>query len=147
MARLHVRHRTGRVKDAVRELGQTATAALRASGEVAAAICKELLPGSSEVGWMSAVVVTKGATPPLWRRMLGFNLLTGIILAIVGYVFGHWVGGLIHAASLGYGDTGQNDISILLGYLFGVIGFLIGLGFANYPLRRMMGHPPTLAEH
>ena len=28
-----------------------------------------------------------------------------------------------------------------------MIGFLIGLGFANYPIRRMLGHPPTLAEH
>ena len=35
---------------------------------------------------------------------------------------------------------------MLLGYLFGVFGFLIGLGFANYPLKRMLGHPPTLAE-
>src|SRR5690348_6594549 len=109
MARLHVRHGAGRVKAAVRELGQAATATLRAGSEVAAAICKELLPGSAKVGWMSAVAVTNGATPPLWRRLLGFNLLTGVLLAIVGYVFGHWVGGLIHAESLGYGDTGQND--------------------------------------
>ena len=28
-----------------------------------------------------------------------------------------------------------------------MIGFLVGLGFANYPIRRMLGHPPTLAEH
>ena len=36
---------------------------------------------------------------------------------------------------------------MLLGYLFGVIGFLIGLGFANYPIRRLLGHPASLAEH
>src|SRR5881275_235188 len=35
----------------------------------------------------------------------------------------------------------------MLGYLFGVLGFLIGLGFANYPIKRLLGHPPTLAEH
>ena len=28
-----------------------------------------------------------------------------------------------------------------------MIGFLVGLGFANYPIRRLLGHPPTLAEH
>ncbi len=86
---------------------------------------------------------------PAWRRLLGFNLLTGIILAIVGWLIGYWIGGLIHAPSLDYfsDDAGQNDISVLLGYLFGVFGFLIGLGFANYPIRRMLGHPPSLAEH
>src|SRR2546421_3964790 len=97
---------------------------------------------------MSAIAVTAEARPPMWRRLLGFNLLTGILLAIGGYALGHWIGGLIHAKSLdAYGDTGQNDISVLLGYLFGVIGFLVGLGFANYPVRRLLGHPPTLAEH
>src|SRR5581483_7102979 len=58
------------------------------------------------------------------------------------------VGHAIHAPSLdSFDDIGQNDIAIMLGYLFGVIGFLTGLGFLNYPIRRMLGHPPTLAEH
>src|SRR5438270_5290866 len=98
---------------------------------------------------MSAIAVTAAARPPLWRRLIGFNLLTGIIGAIIGYLVGHWIGTLIHATSLAYYSdaAGQNDISVLLGYLFGVFGFLIGLGFANYPTKRMLGHPPTLAEH
>ena len=86
------------------------------------------------------------ATPsrPLWRRLIGFNLLSGIVLAIVGWLIGHWIGTRVHAPSVSYytDSAGQNDIAILLGYLFGVLGFLIGLGFANYPVRRMMGHPP-----
>ena len=28
-----------------------------------------------------------------------------------------------------------------------MVGFLVGLGFANYPVKRMLGHPPSLAEH
>src|SRR6202035_2611375 len=28
----------------------------------------------------------------------------------------------------------------------GVLGFLIGLGFANYPVKRMLGHAPSLDE-
>ena len=88
------------------------------------------------------------AKRPLWQRLIGFNLLGAIVLAIVGWLIGDWIGHRIHAPSLDFfDDTGQNDISILLGYLFGVTGFLIGLGFANYPIRRMLGHPPTLAEH
>jgi cytochrome c oxidase subunit 1 len=86
---------------------------------------------------------------PAWRGLLGFNLLTGIVGAIVGWLFGDWIGGRIHAASIAYyaTESGQNDISVLLGYLFGVIGFLAGLGFLNYPIRRIMGYPPSLAEH
>ncbi len=34
----------------------------------------------------------------------------------------------------------------MLGYTLGVIGFLVGLGFANYPVKRLLGHPPSLAE-
>ena len=86
---------------------------------------------------------------PAWRNVIGFNLLTGIVLAVVGWLIGNIIGNAIHAPSIDYfaSDAGQNDIAILLGYLFGVIGFLVGLGFANYPIRRMLGHPPTLAEH
>jgi cytochrome c oxidase subunit I len=98
---------------------------------------------------MSAIAMNPAATPPLWRRLIGFNLLTGIIGAALGYLLGHWIGTLIEAHSLRYYSltAGQNDISVLFGYLFGTIGFLIGMGFANYPLKRMLGHPPTLAEH
>ena len=34
----------------------------------------------------------------------------------------------------------------MLGYFLGVVGFLVGLGFANYPVKRLLGHPPSLAE-
>ncbi len=98
---------------------------------------------------MSATAVTTTHRPPAWQRLLGFNLLTGIVGAIIGWLVGYWIGGRVHAVSIAYysAEAGQNDISVLLGYLFGVIGFLIGLGFAKYPIQRMLGHPPTLAEH
>ncbi len=97
---------------------------------------------------MTAISIPAGRRPA-WRGLIGFNLLTGIVLAIVGWLIGNFIGGLIRATSITYYTTeaGQNDIAVLLGYLFGVIGFLVGLGFANYPIRRMLGHPPTLAEH
>ncbi len=96
---------------------------------------------------MSAIAASLPAQRPLWRRLIGFNLLTAILLGIAGWFIGHAIGSAIHAPSLDYfDDTGENDIAILLGYFVGVIGFLVGLGFANYPLRRILGHPPTLAE-
>jgi cytochrome c oxidase subunit 1 len=97
---------------------------------------------------MTSISISAGRQP-VWRRLLGFNLLTGIVLAIVGWLIGDFIGNQIHAPSLDYFTTqlGENDIAVLLGYLFGVIGFLVGLGFANYPVRRLLGYPPTLAEH
>jgi cytochrome c oxidase subunit 1 len=87
------------------------------------------------------------AIRPLWRRLIGFNLLAGIVLGIVGFYFGWWLGHQIHAESLDFfDDTNQNDVALLLGYLFSVIGFLAGLGFLNYPLARMLGGPATQAE-
>jgi cytochrome c oxidase subunit I len=79
------------------------------------------------------------------RRLLGFNLLTAIVLGTAGYLLGRWLGDRIDASSLAYvADTGENDVSLVLGYLIGVVGFLVGLGFANYPVRRLLGHPPSL---
>ena len=90
-------------------------------------------------------------TQPPWRRLLGFNLLTGILLGIgglyLGWYGGHWLVNGLSASSLDYfGDTDQNDISLFLAYILGVIGFLVGLGFANYPLARLRGYPPSLRE-
>ncbi len=92
--------------------------------------------------------MSEAATPPLWRRLIGFNLLTGIVLGIVGFYFGWWLGHQIHANSLAYfADTNQNDLALILGYLFFTIGFLVGLGFAKYPLSRMLGRERSHIEN
>ena len=60
---------------------------------------------------------------------------------------GWWLGHQITGPSIEYfGDTGQNDIALFVAYFVGVIGFLVGLGFANYPVQRMLGKPPSLRE-
>src|SRR5438270_9770150 len=81
------------------------------------------------------------------RRLIGFNLLTAIVLGIVGFFVGHWIGGQIavgHDYLLG---TDQNDVAVFMGFLVGTIGWLAGLGFFNYPLGRLIGRPPSLREH
>jgi len=84
---------------------------------------------------------------PLWRRLIGFNLLTAVILGVGGYYFGWWIGHLINGPSFEYESaTDENDVALLLGYFFGVVGFLIGLGFANYPVSRLLGRPASLRE-
>jgi len=85
-------------------------------------------------------------TPP-WRRVVGYNLLTGLVLGVVGYYVGWWIGHHIHATSIGYfADTNQNDIAVFLGYFLSVVGFLAGLGFLSYPWARVRGYPPSLRE-
>ncbi|HTU84462.1 MAG TPA: cbb3-type cytochrome c oxidase subunit I [Solirubrobacteraceae bacterium] len=98
---------------------------------------------------MSTIAVTPGAPRTGWRQLLGFNMLTGIILGIGGWFIGYSaIGPHIHGVGVAYyaTESGQNDIGIMLGYFLGVVGFLVGLGFANYPVQRMLGAAPSLAE-
>jgi cytochrome c oxidase subunit I len=85
---------------------------------------------------------------PLWRRLVGFNLLSAVVLGVAGYYLGWFIG---HQVSTGksfefISATDENDVALLLAYLFGVVGFLIGLGFANYPVSRLLGKPASLRE-
>ena len=93
---------------------------------------------------MSAIAVSANAPRTGWRKLIGFNMLTGILLGILGWYVGHYIGDHIHGANLAYysAQAGENDIAIMLGYFLGVVGFIVGLGFANYPVKRMLGHPP-----
>ncbi|HWW89161.1 MAG TPA: cbb3-type cytochrome c oxidase subunit I [Solirubrobacteraceae bacterium] len=84
---------------------------------------------------------------PLWRRVIGFNLLLAVALGVGGYYLGWWIGHEIGGKTFKYqAKTSENDVALLLAYFFGVIGFLVGLGFANYPLSRMLGRPASLRE-
>jgi cytochrome c oxidase subunit 1 len=81
------------------------------------------------------------------RRLIGFNLLTAVVLGVGGFYLGWWLGHQVKASSIDYfSDTGQNDIALFVGYFTGVVGFLVGLGFANYPVQRLLGRPATLRE-
>jgi cytochrome c oxidase subunit 1 len=84
---------------------------------------------------------------PAWRRAVGFNFATGIVLGLVGYFVGNTIGQAVGANIDAMTTTDQNDIAIVLGYLVGVIGFLAGLGFFNYPISRLLGARPSLQEH
>src|SRR5207248_2651912 len=73
-------------------------------------------------------------------------MLTGLALGIGGWFLGGWIGGQLavgHDYLLG---SDQNDAGIFLGYIFAVLGWLVGLGFANYPIARLRGRPLSLSE-
>src|SRR6478609_6808178 len=89
-----------------------------------------------------------GARRSPWRAIFGWNALTGIVLGVGGFYLGWWVGHQIHAKSIEYfADTNQNDVALMLGYLFFAIGFVVGIGFAKYPLSRMLGREPSHREN
>jgi cytochrome c oxidase subunit 1 len=100
---------------------------------------------------MSTTVTGASSQPtqrPLWRRLLGFNLLSAVLLGIGGYYLGWFIGRQIgFEGSFAYqSKTNENSVALLLGYFLGVAGFLIGLGFANYPFARLLGRPASLRE-
>ena len=91
---------------------------------------------------------TTSPAPPLWRRLAGFNLLTGILLGIGGFYLGwfgaHWLINGLDIKSVDYfGDTDQNDLALFFGYILGVIGFLVGLGFAAWASGRRQFMAPV----
>jgi cytochrome c oxidase subunit 1 len=84
---------------------------------------------------------------PWWRRLIGFNLLSAVLLGVGGYYLGWFIGHQISGKSYEFqSKIDENDVALLLAYFFGVVGFLIGLGFANYPVSRMLGRPASLRE-
>ncbi len=92
-------------------------------------------------------VATPPASRPVWRRLIGFNLLTAVVLGVGGYYLGWFIGHQIGGPSYEYqAAIDENDTALLLAYVFGVIGFLIGLGFVNYPVSRLLGRPASLRE-
>ena len=57
------------------------------------------LTPNTEVDELVAVSTPKR---PIWQRLIGFNLISAIVLAIVGWLIGYWIGHRIHAPSIDY---------------------------------------------
>lgn len=70
---------------------------------------------------------------------LSQHLGTAIILAIVGYAFGHWLGNYIGGNYPYIVNSGQNSIAATLGLTFMTVGWLLGIGALNYPLAKLVG--------
>jgi cytochrome c oxidase subunit I len=74
--------------------------------------------------------------PVWWMRP---NFATGVVGAVGGYFFGHWLGNQLGSGFQQGATSDQNNLSIVLGYLFLTLGFLAGLGVFNDLLRLMIG--------
>jgi cytochrome c oxidase subunit 1 len=75
---------------------------------------------------------------PWWLRPAVHTALLG---AVIGYVLGHLLGNVIASGYQQIPLSDDNDVPIVLGYLFGILGWLIGLGIFNDPVRQMLGRP------
>src|SRR5580658_901926 len=71
---------------------------------------------------------------------------TAIIGAVLGYLFGHWLGNVIAAGYQQVKEGDLNDLAIVLGYAFGTIGWLAGLGVFNDLLVQMTGRDAPARE-
>jgi len=83
---------------------------------------------------------------PWWQRPAWH---TGLIGAVIGYAFGHWLGNYWAVPTATSPAVYQqiftadaNDYAIVLGYSFMVAGWLIGLGFLNDLFAQMLGRRP-----
>jgi cytochrome c oxidase subunit 1 len=93
-----------------------------------------------------SVSESRVSTPSAWSQLLGFNVIWAVALSIGGYALGHWIGAHIGINSAAQSETDQDDVAILMGLGFAILGWLAGLGFFNYPLGRIVGRPATLRE-
>ncbi len=90
------------------------------------------------------------APPRPWWLQPGIP--AGLAVAVIGYLIGHLLGNYLAASNLSteYQNlplSDSSDLPIVLGYLFGVVGWLAGLGVFNDLVRQMTGRPvPTEEE-
>jgi cytochrome c oxidase subunit 1 len=75
---------------------------------------------------------------PWWLRPAVHTALIG---AVIGYLLGHLIGNVIASGYQQVGTSDDSDIPIVMGYLLGVLGWLIGLGVFNDTFQQMRGRP------
>jgi cytochrome c oxidase subunit 1 len=80
---------------------------------------------------------------PWWLRPAVHTAIAG---AIIGYFLGHWLGNFLSSGYQQNALSDSNDMPIVLGYAFGVLGWLLGLGVFNDLFRQMIGRPARSHE-
>jgi len=81
-----------------------------------------------------------------WRKPA---VHTGLIGAVIGWFIGNWLGLQVASTSANFaqGLSDVKDWPVVLGYLFGTVGWLAGLGVFNDLFRLMAGKPLRDVEH
>jgi cytochrome c oxidase subunit I len=81
-----------------------------------------------------------------WRKPA---VHTGLVGAVLGWLLGNWLGWQVQSASANFaqGLSDVRDWPIVLGYVFGTVGWLAGMGIFNDLFRMMAGKPLPDVEH
>jgi cytochrome c oxidase subunit 1 len=90
----------------------------------------------------SAVVPPSSPVKTPWSQRSGWlsqHLGTAIVGAVLGYVFGHWLGNYVASGYTYIANSGQNSIADALALIFMTFGWLLGIGALNYPLAKIVG--------
>ena len=82
----------------------------------------------------------RSARKPAWMSQHAGTALLG---AVAGYALGHFAGNMIAAGQAVVQDNGENNVAIVLGLSFGVLGWLAGAGMLNSPVAKLMGRDPA----
>ncbi|WP_249010761.1 cbb3-type cytochrome c oxidase subunit I [Conexibacter sp. DBS9H8] len=78
-----------------------------------------------------------------WKRPAIHTALLG---AIVGYLIGRLIGDAVTSGVARVANSNENDIALVLGYLFATLGWLGGLGVFNDIVRQALGRPTRGTE-
>jgi cytochrome c oxidase subunit 1 len=75
-----------------------------------------------------------------WRKPA---VHTGLLGAVIGWFIGNWLGLQVQSASANFaqGLSDTRDWPVVLGYVFGTVGWLAGMGIFNDLFRLMAGRP------
>ena len=106
----------------------------------------EELPGADRIQPVGGEPGSPAETRAWWRRPA---VHTGLLGAVIGYLIGNWLGWLVQSSSGNFaqGLSDTRDWPVVLGYVFGTIGWLAGLGIFNDLGRLMVGKPLPDIEH
>ena len=99
--------------------------------------------GALDTGDTHGASAARPRPRPSW---LGFHFGTAMVLAAAGYGIGHWLGNAIYSTNRVVQNSGDNNVAVFLAMIFGVIGFLIGIGAFNYPVQKLVGLQPPEQE-
>ena len=80
-----------------------------------------------------------GSRPDWLRPHMGWAMVG----AVAGWFFGRYVGDLIASGWPVSQNTTMNNVAVVLGLCFGVLGWLIGIGALTYPIVKMFGREPA----
>jgi len=106
----------------------------------------ETTPGADRVQPVGGEPGSPAGRRAWWARPA---VHTGLLGAVVGYLVGNWLGHLVQSTSANFaqGLSDTRDWPVVLGYLFGTVGWLAGLGVFNDVFRLMAGKPLPDIEH